>query len=82
MNDPRHNLAPNTYIATVVSVHADGERLEGVEWIDYTLPGCGDWIYRIYDFGELADDLFLSKAAQQGWFEFIVAPFATTVPTK
>jgi hypothetical protein len=37
-------------------------------WVDYSLPGCGDWVWRIYGWNTSPE--FIAKAIERGWFEW------------
>lgn len=76
--DPRHNLPPGTYRATVLRAGFDPNGGDTDSWLDYSLEGCGDWVFRIRR--NEATDAFMANAATTGWFEFVKGGDARITP--
>ena len=89
MNDPRSDLEPGTYWATVTKtgitdyrtwapfvemiIAGSGEYLEGKDnqsWIEYSLPGCGEWRWELRSGEHGVTDEFIRTAIEKGGFTF------------
>lgn len=80
--DPRRKVSPGVYRANVTRFD-EGEVGDGVGYgirsIEYAIPECGDWRWRIENnsvapWGPRASHVFLKAAVERGWFEYEVEP--------